>query len=59
MKKNGSVELNRKILTTGIYFSSKGSSSLMDKVSASQPWDRGFELYTGHDHDFSYDTSTG
>ena len=31
----------------------------MDKVSASQPWDRGFEPHMGHDPDFSYDTSTG
>ena len=31
----------------------------MDKVSASQPRDRGFVSHTGHDHDFSYDTSTG
>ena len=31
----------------------------MDKVSASQPWDRGFEPNTGHAHDSSYDTSTG
>ena len=23
----------------------------MDKVSASQPWDHGFESHTGHDHD--------
>ena len=37
----------------------KGSDGLMDKVSASQPRDRGFEPHTGHDHDFSYDTSTG
>ena len=36
-----------------------GSGSLMDKVSASQPWDCGFESYTGHDHDSSYDTSKG
>ena len=32
---------------------------LMDKVSASQPRDRGFEPHTGHDHDSSYNTSTG
>ena len=33
---------------------------LMDKVSASQPKDRGFEPHTGNDHDSSYDnTSTG
>ena len=31
----------------------------MDKVSVSQPLDRGFEHHTGHDHDSSYDTSTG
>ena len=30
----------------------------MNKVSASQPRDRGFELRTGHDHDSSYETST-
>ena len=35
----------------------KGSDDL--KVSASQPRDRGFEHHTGHDHDSSYDTSTG
>ena len=32
---------------------------LMDKMSASQPRDRGFEPHTGHDHESSYDTSTG
>ena len=37
----------------------KGSDGLMDNVSASQPRDRGFEPNTGHDHDSSYDTSTG
>ena len=31
----------------------------MDKVSASQPHGRGFDRHTGHDHDSSYDTSTG
>ena len=31
----------------------------MDKVSASQPRDHGFEPHSGHDHDTSYDTSTG
>ena len=31
----------------------------MDNVSASQPRDCGFEPHTGHDHDSSYDTSTG
>ena len=36
-----------------------GSDGLMHKVSASQPRDRGFEPHTGHDHDSSYDTSTG
>ena len=30
----------------------------MEKVSVSQPWDRGFEPHTGHDHD-SYNTNTG
>ena len=29
----------------------------MDKVSASQSRDRGFELYTDHECDSSYDTS--
>ena len=37
---------------------SKGSYGMMDKASASQPWDHGFEPHTGHDHDFSYDTCT-
>ena len=31
----------------------------MDNVSASQPWDRGLEPHTGHDHDSTYDASTG
>ena len=31
----------------------------MDKVSALQPQDRGFVPHTAHDHDSSYDTSTG
>ena len=31
----------------------------MDKVSASQPQDRGFEPHTGHDYDSSYNTSIG
>ena len=31
----------------------------MDKVSASQPQDHWFESHTGHDHNSSYDTSTG
>ena len=31
----------------------------MDKVSASQSQDSGFEPHMGHDHDSSYDTSTG
>ena len=31
----------------------------MDKVSDSLPGDRGFEPHTGHEHDSSYDTSTG
>ena len=31
----------------------------MDKVSASKPWDRGFEPNTGHNHDSSYDPSAG
>ena len=37
----------------------QGEHGLMDKVSTSQPRDRGFEPHTGHDHDSSYDTSTG
>ena len=37
----------------------KGSNGLMDKVSVSQSRDCGFEPHTGHDHDSSYDTSTG
>ena len=37
----------------------KGSDGLIDKVSASQPLDRGFEPHTDYDHDSSYDTSTG
>ena len=36
-----------------------GSNGLMDKVSTSQPRDRGFEPHTGHDNDSSYDSSTG
>ena len=35
------------------------SDGLMDKVSASQPRDLGFEPHTGHDHVSSYDTSNG
>ena len=31
----------------------------MDNVSALQPWDCVVELHTGHNHDSSYDTSTG
>ena len=31
----------------------------MDKVSALQPPNRGFKPKMGHDHDSSYDTSTG
>ena len=31
----------------------------MDKLSASQPQDHGFEPHTGQDHDYSYNTSTG
>ena len=37
----------------------KGSGGLMDKVSALQPRDRGFEPNMGHNHDSLYDTSTG
>ena len=37
----------------------KGSDGLIGKVSASQPWDRGFESHTGHDYDSPHDTSTG
>ena len=32
---------------------------LMNKVSTSQPLDRGFEPHTSHIHDPSYDASTG
>ena len=31
----------------------------MDKVSALPPRDRGSKPHMGHDHDSSYDTSTG
>ena len=31
----------------------------MNKMSASQPRNRGFEPHTGHDHDSIYDTSIG
>ena len=31
----------------------------MDKVSYSQPWDRGFKSHIGQDHYSSYDTSIG
>ena len=31
----------------------------MDKLSASQSRDRGFKPDMCHEHDFSYDTSTG
>ena len=41
------------------HFGCKGREGLMEKVFASQPWDRGFEPHTGHDHDSSYDISTG
>ena len=37
----------------------KGSGGLMDKVSATQPQDHGFEPHTSHDHGSSYYTSTG
>ena len=37
----------------------EGSGGLMDKVFISQPWDRGFEPQMRHDHDSSYNTSTG
>ena len=37
----------------------KGIDDLMDKVSASQLRDRGFEPHTGHDHDSPYATITG
>ena len=38
---------------------SKGSRGLMDKVSASQPRDHGFEPLTGHDHDWSVPVLVG
>ena len=44
------------LFDSGIY---EGSGGQMDKVSASQPWDRGFKPHMGHDHDSSHDTSTG
>ena len=37
----------------------RGGNGLMDKVSASQPQDSWFEPHIGHDHDSSYETSTG
>ena len=40
-------------------YSHDRSDGLIDNVSASQPWDRGFEPHTGDDHESSYDTSTG
>ena len=46
------VEGCRKI-TQNSWLLIKGSGGLMDKVSASQPPDRGFELHKGHDHDTS------
>ena len=36
-----------------------GSGGLMDKVSASQSQDHGFDPHMGHDHNSSYDTSSG
>ena len=47
------------IWSTGINIRIKGSDVLMDKVSVSQPRDRGGELHMDYDHDSSYDTSTG
>ena len=39
---------------------SRWNGGLMDKVSSSQPQDRGFKTHTGHDHESAYyDTSTG
>ena len=37
------------VILVVLYF--KGSGDLMDKVSASQPGDRGLEPHTGHDND--------
>ena len=37
----------------------KGNGGLMAMVSALRPWDHMFEPHAGHDHDSSYDTSTG
>ena len=37
----------------------QGNGGLMDMVSALQLRDHGFKPHTGHDHDSSYDTSTG
>ena len=36
-----------------------GSDGFMDKVSAAQPLSCGFDPHMGHNHDSSYDTSTG
>ena len=44
--------------TSLIQYSIKGSGGLVDKVSALQPQDRGFESHMGYDYDSSYDTST-
>ena len=35
------------------------NGGVMVKVFAVQPQDNGFEPHTGHDHDSSYDNSTG
>ena len=48
-----------KVTIVKLFTKCKGSDGLMDKMSASQHWDCGFEPHTGHDHDSSYDTSTG
>ena len=61
MKGIFSAKQNKNVLKLhfAIYTIVKGSGGLMDKVSASQPRDRGFGPQTSHDHDSSYDTSTG
>ena len=57
--KDFSVKKKTSMPIMGYKAYNKWSSGLMDKVSTSQPRDRGFKPQTGHDHDTSYDTSTG
>ena len=55
------LNINNKIFPSVIFLKQRrgGGGGLMDKVSVSQPRDRGFEPHTGYDHDSSYETSTG